>query len=183
MKVTILNGNPDPANHGFEDYLAQVKAELQAGGYTVDELTLRDLKVRYCTGCFGCWVNTPGECLTADDGRQVDRAVIHSDWLLLASPLTMGFVSSTLKKTCDRLIPLIHPYFDVVQGEVHHRKRYDRYPKLGLLLEQSGDADEEDIEITIRIFQRTAINMRSRLYFSALTSQPAPEVAHEINRL
>lgn len=183
MNVTILNGNPDPANRGFEDYLAQVKAELQAGGHAVQEVRLRDLKIRYCTGCFGCWVNTPGECLTADDGRQVDREVIQSDWVLLASPMVMGFVSSTLKKTCDRLIPLIHPYFDVVQGEAHHRKRYARYPKLGLLLEKCGDADDEDVEITTSIFQRTALNMRSRLYFYALTSQPAPEVAHEINRL
>ena len=33
-------------------------------------------------------------------------------------------------------------------GEMHHRPRYDSYPRMGLLMGPDADTDEEDIEIT-----------------------------------
>jgi len=40
----------------------------------------------------------------------------------------MGFLSSLMKNTMDRNIPLVHPHLEEVDGEVHHKKRYDKYP-------------------------------------------------------
>lgn len=176
MKITILNGNPDPAVYPhFDDYLSLLSQLLQESGAEVTLFPLRNMKIHYCAGCFGCWVKTPGECASPDDSADICREVIQSDGLLFASPLIQGFTSALLKKAGDKLIPLIHPYFAVVEGEAHHRARYSHYPKIGLLLEAGDDADHEDIEITRSIYSRTALNMKSQLTFSGLTSTPVEE--------
>ena len=183
MKITILNGNPDSSHTAFDRYLADLESTWAAEQHQVTTLELRSLKIHYCTGCWGCWVKTPGQCLATDDSHQVCRAVINSDFVLFASPLIMGFVSAPLKKTMDKLIPLVHPYIVVDQGEAHHLARYDSYPLLGLLLEKGPNDDETDVAITGDIIGRTALNLKSRLAFTKLTMEPLTEVARAINGL
>jgi len=177
MNISILNGNPDPGNTAFEQYLDELVERLGAE-HSVRRFDLREMDIHYCSGCLGCWVKTPGECVTKDESADVRRSVIHSDFMLLASPLIMGFPSALLKKMVDKIIPLIHPYFVVVQGEAHHRARYDRYPLVGLLLQRENDTDETDIRLITDIFSRTSLNFISRLSFTRLTDQPVEEVAH-----
>jgi hypothetical protein len=183
MQITFLNGNPRPDALEFEAYLTHLTQELAEQGAQVTTLTLRDLDIRYCVGCWGCWVKTPGECLSKDDSAQVCRAVIHSDLTVMASPLVMGYPSALMKKTMDKLIPLIHPYATLVQGEVHHVARYPRYPRLALLLEPEPDTDAEDLEIVRDLFSRAALNLKSSLSFTHLTTQPLEEALHAVNRL
>jgi hypothetical protein len=78
------------------------------------------------------------------------------------------------------MISLIHPYFVMEGGEVHHRARYTRYPKFGLLLGAGGDSDAEDIEITTTMWARMSRNMKSGMVFNALSNRSAQEVADEI---
>ena len=180
MNICILNGNSDPQNQPFEDYLSNVSDMLSQDQHQVTILTLRDKDIRYCIGCFGCWVKTPGECVTADAGPQVCRTMIQSDFTLWAAPLIMGYPSALLKKVMDKSIPLIHPYFTVDQNEAHHRSRYARYPRLGLLLEKEAGTDAADLEIITQMFRRTAINMKSHLAFSKSTDQPVDELVGAI---
>jgi len=183
MKITILNGNPDATNNGFEGYLKKLSDALVSNNHVVNTLILREMDIRYCIGCWSCWVKTPGECIVPDDSRDVRRECINSDLLLFASPVIMGFTSALLKKVHDKLIPLIHPYVELVQGEVHHIARYDKYPLMALLLEKSKDTDEEDIEIISNIYRRDAINLKTSFSFASITSNPVEEVANEINRI
>ena len=117
MKITILNGNPAPS--AFDAYLAQLKTASEARSY-VTQLDLRDMSLRYCIGCWGCWVKTPGECVCRDASLEMDRAVINADFVLWAAPLKMGFPAALLKMAKDKHLPLIHPYMVVDQGEAHH---------------------------------------------------------------
>ena len=178
MNITILNGSPEPS--ALDAYLTKLKAKLETHGQTVTQLDLRDLDIRYCVGCFGCWVKTPGECSNKDESCEMRRAVIHSDFTIWASPLKMGFPSATLKKTLDKSIPLIHPYFVVDHGEAHHRPRYDKYPRLGLLVEAEPDTDRSDLEIIANVFSRTALNLKSRLEFAFTTESSPEEIANKI---
>ena len=178
MKITILNGNPEAS--AFDAYLAQVKSALEGEGHSVTQLDLRTLTLRYCIGCWGCWVKTPGQCANSDDSPEMDRAVINADFVLWAAPLKMGFPSELLKRANDKHLPLIHPYMVVDQGEAHHRKRYARYPRLGLLVEKEADTDERDLQIVTDIYCRTALNFKTRLEFSLTTETPAVEVAQRI---
>ncbi|MBU4352920.1 MAG: NAD(P)H-dependent oxidoreductase [Nanoarchaeota archaeon] len=109
MKITILNGSPEPSP--FDAYLTQVKSSLEAEGHNVAQLDLRGLPLRYCVGCWGCWVKTPGECVTRDASIEMDRAVINADFVLWAAPLKMGFPSALLKMANDKHLPLIQKGF------------------------------------------------------------------------
>ncbi|NPV86693.1 MAG: flavodoxin family protein [Anaerolineae bacterium] len=183
MKITILNGNPDLSNRDFDRYLETLQEALEDGGHAVTCMTLRDLNLHYCNGCFGCWVKTPGECLARDDSGGVRRAVIGSDLTVFASPLVMGFVSALTKKMMDKMIPLLHPYIVFDRGEMHHLARYKRYPQLGLLLQKTIGSDDEDLALASEIVSRTAINFKSKLCFTKLIEEPIQEVVNEINHI
>jgi multimeric flavodoxin WrbA len=155
---------------------------LTAQGQQVNHLILREMDLRYCIGCFGCWVKTPGRCVTEDASAQICQAEIQSDFVLWASPLIMGFPSALLKQSMDKSIPLVHPYFVVEHGEAHHLARYDRYPRFGLLLAREDETTPDDLHIVDAVFSRTAINLKSRLDFTCLTDEPVDALAQAITR-
>lgn len=184
MKVIILNGNPDTSNHAFDDYLKNLSESLTASNHTVNILTLRDMDIHYCVGCWGCWVKTPGQCAARDDLRDVCRAYINSDFVLFASPVIMGFPSALLKKVQEKAtLSVLLPYFEQVNNEVRHVGRYPGLPAIGVLLEKSRTCDDEDIKIIADIYGRFAINVKTDCRFTRLTSDPVKEVADEINHL
>lgn len=185
MKITILNGNPDARYKNFEQFLEKLSIFLEKDRHSVTQLKLRNMDIKYCIGCWGCWVKTPGECLISDDSETVRRESINSDLVVFASPIFMGFTSAVLKKTMDRMIPLVHPYIEFVEKECHHRKRYNKYPALGLILDKTADpnTDDGDITITRDIFERFSLNFRSKLHFVTFGDTPVEEVINEINHI
>jgi multimeric flavodoxin WrbA len=178
MKITILNGNPQDS--AFDTYVKQTQALLEEKGDQVTHILLRELSLKYCTGCWGCWVKTPGVCQSDSASQSMDEAVINADFVLWAAPLKMGYPSELLKMAMDKHLPLIHPYMVVDQFEAHHLKRYASYPRLGLLVEKEASTDELDLKITTQLFQRTALNFKSGLYFSMTTESPVSELAYKI---
>jgi multimeric flavodoxin WrbA len=179
MKITILNGEPN-AGSDFDRYLQQVAQDTRTVGHEVTLLQLRDLDLKGCSGCWGCWVKTPGECAKRDDSATVCKAALSSELMVLASPVVMGFTTSLLKRAADQMIPLLHPYFVIQGGEMHHRARYERYPLMALILAPGPDTDAEDLMITEKMWSRMARNMKSRLVFSALADRKPEEVAHDL---
>lgn len=183
MKTIILNGNPNPRNTAFDDYLWNLTSEMESRGHPASVFILREMDIKHCIGCFGCWVKTPGECIVKDDSSIIRKEYINSDLILFASPIIMGFTSALLKKTHDKFIPLIHPYLELVNDEVHHLARYITYPLCALLLEKGEDADQEDIDIITDIYRRCVVNLKTTLAFISLTSQSIEEVADEIDHI
>ena len=185
MNIAILNGNPAEENLRFDQYVQDLQSILNGKGHQCELLILRELDAEYCTGCWSCWVKTPGRCIYADDSDIVCRAVINSDFVLFTSPVIMGYLSAILKKFMDKLIPLVHPYTTVDQGEAHHRHRYapKDYPPGGLLLEKTPGTDSEDIQIIQAIQARTMLNLKTRNVFTMLTDQAVEDVADAILRV
>jgi len=179
MRITILNGATADAPT-FGAYVHEYARRLEDEGNQVTTLELRDMDLQGCSGCFGCWVKTPGECVKRDDSAIVCRNAIASDLVVFASPLVMGFTNVLTKRAADQMIPLLHPGLIIEGGEMHHQARYERYPDLALLLDVGPDSDAEDVEITTAIWTRTARNMKSRLAFAAVADRPAKEVADEL---
>jgi multimeric flavodoxin WrbA len=182
MRITILNGDPDPAT-AFHIYVHALAKRLSSMGHVVTTLDLRELNLKGCSGCWGCWVKTPGECVKRDDSATVCRVAINADLLVLASPLAMGFTTALLKRAADQMIPLIHPYFVIEGGEIHHRARYAKYPRLALLMGEGGDSDAEDCEITTEMWRQMARDFKSQLVFAAVSDRSAQEVADEFARV
>lgn len=142
---------------------------------------LRDMEVKSCTGCFGCWVKKPGECVFEDDSIAIRKAAINTDLLLFASPLIMGFPSALLKVVQDKMLPLLLPYIDLIDKECHHQRRYEQYPDIGLLYTNMKDADDEEIAIVKEIYDRFAINFHSHVkVFENIENNPE-EIAHALN--
>jgi multimeric flavodoxin WrbA len=181
MRVSLLNGNPSAGE--FDHYLDRLQEGLRKPGIELNTFCLREMNIRYCNGCFGCWVKTPGECVNRDESAVVNRAVINSDLTILASPIIMGFYSAVLKRTVDKFVPMVHPYIVIEQGEFHHKARYAHYPSLALILGRTPGSDDEDINIINRITRRTALNFKSGLAFTCMDDQPLEEVLNEINHI
>lgn len=174
MEVTIINGNPGKEDEDFDRYIQSLESLLLSQKYTVHSFLLRDMDIRYCIGCWDCWWKTPGICRHKDDSVDIYRAIVTSDFLIMTSPVIAGFVSSLLKKFNDRMIPLLHPYVKLIQGECHHRKRYAKYPLLGLIVKPEQSQEKEDLEIIEEIYKRFALNFHSDLRF-VNTDQDNPE--------
>lgn len=183
MRVAIFNGNPDPADQGFEGYLADLGGALQTRGHDLEVLTLREMDIKACNGCFGCWIKKPGDCVVEDDARQTRRAWMASDLALLASPVAMGFYSPLLKRTVDKMLPNLLPYIGLYGGECHHVPRYEKYPRYGMLLQRGPDTDDEDLEILREIGAKQAFDLKTEFTTWALTDQPVEEVADAMDRL
>jgi hypothetical protein len=183
MNIIVLNGNQDPISHTFDSYLNDLSEKLQEKGHILAMYCLREMDIRQCIGCFNCFTKTPGICIHADDMIAVYKTIVRSDLMVFASPLSMGFVSSTIKRATDRIIPLVLPYLQISQGECRHPLRYARSPLLGLLVGPEEDTDDEDAAIVADMHKRLASNFHSELKFTRLTKDPVAEVAYEINNL
>lgn len=80
--------------------------------------------IRRCTGCFGCWVKTPGQCLIHDGFHLTGRDLSKCTQLILVSRCVYGSVSPPVKAVLDRSISYLHPDFVIRQGKMHHKRRY-----------------------------------------------------------
>jgi len=165
MKIVLIDGNPDTADEKFTNYVNDYAQELKQSGAEVVQFTLRDMDINFCDGCWTCWWKTPGKCVFTDDAVEIYPEMVACDKLIFFSPLSMGYVSSLIKKFHDRSIPVLHPYTEIVDGEFHHRKRYEKYPLLGVVVKPEPDTDEEDLQIVHDLYKRYALNFRSSLDF------------------
>jgi multimeric flavodoxin WrbA len=166
MKAVLLDGS-SAADQTGERVRTILSAELQARGWEVESVILRDKKIADCAGDFLCWIRTPGVCKSNDDNRAIDAAIISSDLLVYLTPVTFGGYSSVLKRMVDHQIPNISPFFVRIEGETHHAKRYETYPKLlAVGWMEAGDGPKG---IVFRhLVQRNALNMHCEDYVSAL---------------
>lgn len=186
MKAVVLDGSRE--NGGALDGVREIIVDELAGmGWEVEPLILRDLEIHHCLGCFGCWLQTPGTCVIDDAGRDVARKYIQSDLAVLLTPVTFGGYSSELKKSIDRFAcPILAPFFTRIAGEVHHKPRYERYPRLmGVgLLPQADDEDEAE-QIFATLVSRNALNLHAPAHAAgvALGDQGADEIRVEIQAL
>jgi multimeric flavodoxin WrbA len=180
-RITLINGigNDDT---GFEGALGGM-IERCGSEARFDIFNVRDMDIGYCCGCWGCWVKTPGECVIQDDMPAVLKSVVNSDLVVFISPLVMGFVSPLLKKVNDRMIPVVHPYVVIDNGECHHLKRYDHYPKLGLVLVDRDIDKIEGLGLISDIYKRMALNLKSELAFTVGSAGSVEGFENEIKRI
>lgn len=122
MKVVLLYESSEAPATALRDTLVRLCASRG------DELRIVDASgaaLKPCTGCFGCWIRTPGICIhSSDGGAAFLKKLVDADRFVIASRITWGGYSQRIKGYVDRIIPLSHPYFRKVNGEMHHVRRY-----------------------------------------------------------
>jgi len=160
MKALLLNGSD--ANDLTGQRLQQaLEAALQARGWQVESVLLREKKIAPCAGDFFCWVRTPGVCNFDDDNRQIAASIVNSDLVIDLTPVTFGGYSALLKRAVDHLIQNISPYFTRLAGETHHRRRYARYPDF-LLAGWQAAPDPQAEGIFRHLAHRNTLNFYAR---------------------
>ena len=115
------------------------------GSFSVSGAELFDLtsmEVRRCTGCWSCWMITPGKCVFKDLDSFY-HAYVTSDNITFFLKPEKGFVSVGFKKLIDRMCPLFLPYCEFAHGGSWHTKRYERYPDVTVYYEDNFSSDEE----------------------------------------
>jgi multimeric flavodoxin WrbA len=130
QKVFVLHGatNGEPSLASALSILTDV---LRQNGAEVRTFSRDSLRLTHCIGCFGCWLETPGICRFKEPGAQEFlETLIPSDTVILLTPVTFGGYSSEVKQVVDRMLPILLPYMSTYHGEVHHKPRYSRRPRL-----------------------------------------------------
>lgn len=160
MKALVLNGAQDDKStvNTVSDYVIDF---LRISGHEVDVITLRNENIASCIGCFGCWLKTPGECIINDYGRDLPRKVLQSDAIFLLSPVVFGMYGPVLKKALDRFpCPILLPFFTTVNGEVHHAKRYEKYPLL-VAIGVLPNPDQESESTFKTLVEKNGVNLHT----------------------
>ncbi len=178
MKALVLNGSNSEEStvNTVSDYLEDF---LRITGHEADVMVLRKENIGACLGCFGCWLKTPGKCVINDSGTDLPSKVIHSDVVFLLTPITFGMYSSELKKALDRFpCPILLPFFTKVNGEIHHVKRYEKYPKLAAIGVMSNPDDESETTFATLV-DRNGINLHTTAVSTIVYSNDGAEVIKE----
>lgn len=160
MKALLLDGSQEHDQTG-ERVRAVLSAELQAQGWDVDHVALREKRIGPCAGDFFCWIRSPGVCNVNDDNRTIAAAIVSSDLLVYLTPVTFGGYSSVLKGMVDHQIQNISPFFRKIEGETHHYKRYRDNPDL-LAVGWMNAPDKHAETVFRHLVQRNAINFHAR---------------------
>lgn len=120
-----------------------------------------DGSIRACTGCFGCWVRTPGGCVIRDAYGGMGEALAKCEELILISRCRYGGFSPFVKNVLDRSISYILPYFTVRNREMHHRSRYENQMTMKACFYGSDVTDQEK-RLAQDLVRANALNLNCR---------------------
>jgi multimeric flavodoxin WrbA len=120
------------------------------------------MRIEACLGCFCCWVTTPGECIINDNEKYILVDAASSDLLIFLTQISFGGYSSVTKKVLDRMIPMVLPLVEMVDGEVHHIARYKKNPCLLFFGEMTAANRRNEVTFR-RLVERTGLNSRASL--------------------
>jgi multimeric flavodoxin WrbA len=160
MKAIIINGFDQPPQAEAERLILDALGSLLAErNCPLERFDTAAMAIHPCSGCFDCWLKTPGRCAVRDDQESIVAGLAACELRILLTPVTFGGYGFHLKKAMDRSIPVLLPFFRHFHGEVHHPQRYPGRKKL-LAVGSDGRGDAAMNETFARITRRNALNMQ-----------------------
>ena len=118
--------------------------------------------VARCTGCFGCLLKTPSECVMHDGKQGIGEMLTNRETVRIISKITYGGFSAPVKRVLDRSISGVLPFFSKRHGRMHHAVRYDTKPTFYITFYDCSELSEEEKELAKRAATAMAINMNCR---------------------
>jgi multimeric flavodoxin WrbA len=160
MKAIILDGSQENDLTG-QHIRTALTAELESRGWEIEHVQLCETKIGNCAGDFFCWIRNPGLCNVNDANRLIAKSIANCQLMVYLTPITFGGYSSTLKKMVDHQIQNVLPFFEKVNGETHHTRRYPDYPDF-LAIGWMEHFDAQSEAIFRQLTYRNAINLHAK---------------------
>ena len=177
MKATVISDK----EHKTELYqkLSELTfAFLNGKGVQANMIDVSSDDLAYCSGCFDCWVKSPGECVIRDSMPKISRSFMDSDVIVYLSPVIFGHYSSNIKNIIDRLLQNELPFFVTrSDGSTGNAVRYDEHPKQ-IVLGYGDQLSEEDVQLF------KDITMKHRKSFEVMVYQGTDrDIAEALGRI
>jgi multimeric flavodoxin WrbA len=118
--------------------------------------------IHTCIGCFACWIKTPGQCVIADEFSKMSECISKCDEVIIISKCFYGGYSPFIKNVMDRSISYVHPYFEIRNNELHHRKRYDNHFELSVYF-YGEDITEKEKATAEKLVKANSINLMCKI--------------------
>ena len=115
-------------------------------------------RIKSCVGCFGCWTKTPGECVIKDGYEHMGMLIHKADEVIVMSRYTYGGFSSFIKNVFDRSIGYVLPFFEIIDGEMHHKRRYPETKPMTFIF-RGRNISEEDKEKARKYVKAVCTNL------------------------
>ena len=127
---------------------------------TVDNMTVvsEENAIQNCIGCFGCWIKTPSACVIRDKCGDMGEYLSKCDEVIIISKCFYGGFSPFVKNVLDRSISYLHPYFEIRNKEMHHRRRYNNHFNLKVCF-YGGNITEQEKQTAEKLIQANAMNL------------------------
>lgn len=143
MKILVINGSPKAERSNTWQLAKAFLEGMNESGEAIETqtLTVSQMNIRPCLGCFSCWNKTPGQCCLADDMGQVLEKLLWADVIIWSFPLYYFSVPGPLKNLIDRQLPLVLPFMSPDGGETgsgSHPARYDMSGKKTVVISTCG---------------------------------------------
>lgn len=144
MKILLINGSPrkERSNSlkiarafvsGFPEYWER------------EEVTLSDMDIKPCLGCFSCWGKTKGQCVIRDDMDNLRLKMQLADVIVESFPLYFFGMPSGVKAMTDRCLPFMLPYGGETGGDMlfHQLRDREMLKKKLVIISSCGYAEAE----------------------------------------
>jgi len=144
-KIVVFDGGPRNSKFSKTTFMVNHFCKgAKFAGAQVDYISLKDMKINPCTGCFTCWTKTPGECIFKDDMTELRIKYRKADLIIFASPLYIFNVTGIMKVFLDRILPNMKPYMLINEGETKHPHRYPEDKQQGFVVFSAAGFPEVD---------------------------------------
>ena len=127
-----------------------------------DEIVAGSGQEKFCTGCFGCWLKTPGRCVIPDAFQCMGEKLSKADELIIISKCSFGSYSSQVKNILDRSISYVSPFFVIRKGEMHHKLRYTNTLTISALF-YGKDISDAEKETAQSLVKANALNLNGQI--------------------
>lgn len=103
MQALVINGSPKGASSNTmwltNAFVSGFPKEIE-----VRTITLRDMDIHPCMGCFSCWTKTPGQCALKDDMQKIYQEILEADIIIESFPLYFAGVPSRMRMMTERCL-------------------------------------------------------------------------------
>lgn len=120
-------------------------------------INVNDKKINVCTGCYNCWIKTPGSCVIRDDQVMIYPKIAAASQIVYICRIRYGCYDVPFKTMLERCLPLQQPFLRIFEEETRHVHR--GVETKDAIIIGYGTGNDEEKEIFTHLVKRNANNM------------------------